>query len=649
MRLLRLDDDGELSLVEYIGKNTPPYAILSHTWGADDEEVSFKDLAEGVDKSKAGYKKIRFCGKQAAKDGLQYFWVDTCCIDKSSSAELSEAINSSFRWYQDAAQCYVYLSDISVGGSIRSGLSSQQTWIAAFRHSRWFTRCWTLQELLAPGYVIFFSAEGERLGDKASLVQEIHDITGVPIEALQGSPLSQFSVNERMSWAERRRALHEEDAAYSLLGIFDVHMPLIYGEGRELAFIRLREEILKAEHRSRTSSQYKDWGKETGLTSNLDIHQISTTNEFKTGIDEILDTDSDAGTDIASIFSDGGISASSASTASLNQVQTTGIREVSQALLSQEDLKALYTTAVRNIERRKARAHIRGFLKEYGQNLLKEASNRSLEIQAAKFVQELAGRIVDEISWSITGFKEVSRSLETGLAKKGLETWLSSLQPQSVDVEKEPKPSGLAATVDEMFEEGDSDEEFDNGLLFPNIDKVKDFLLNSKAFGTHVAAMRTWLKVDGGHGRDVEKHKPVMSEIMEKPTGSMPADSAASGLGQQQTEHSGKPTTKAKINSQQDTAQEPKSRSILRQNRGSVSDLVSGLLNFWGISFFFFDLVELFVPRVRPGYKRLRWRCVSLSVPRYSLKLPDLANCPSPATLFFGETSPSTMIMPWIN
>jgi hypothetical protein len=225
----------------------------------------------------------------------------------------------------------------------------------------------------------------------------------------------------------------------------------------------------------------------------------------------------------------------------------------------------------------------------------------------------------------------VSRSLETGLAKKDLETWLSSLQPQNVDGEEEPKPSGLAATVDEMFEDDDSDEELDNGLLFPNIDKVKDFLLNSEAFETHVAAMRTWLKDDGGHDRDVEKRKPEISEILEKPAGSMPVhtdtakvteeiltDSAASELSQQQTEHSGKPGTEVKTNSQQDTAQEPKLRSMLRQNRGSIGDLIFGLLNFWGISFFFYDLVQLFVPRVRPGYKRLRWRCVSLCVPRYA-------------------------------
>jgi hypothetical protein len=107
MRLLRLNDDGDFSLVEYIGKSTPPYAILSHTWGADSEEVTFKDITDGVGKNKVGYNKIRFCSTQATSNSLQFFWVDTCCIDKSSSAELSEAINSMFSWYRNAARCYV--------------------------------------------------------------------------------------------------------------------------------------------------------------------------------------------------------------------------------------------------------------------------------------------------------------------------------------------------------------------------------------------------------------------------------------------------------------------------------------------------------------------------------------------------------------
>jgi len=243
MRLLRLEDGGDFSLVEFVGRNIPRYAVLSHTWDADHEEVTFKDLMNGTGNTKAGYRKIRFCTTQAACDGLQFSWVDTCCIDKSSSAELSEAINSMFRWYHDAAKCYLYLPDVSVGDFFVDDLSSQWAWKSAFQLSRWFTRGWTLQELIAPASVEFFSLEGERLGDKDSMVQEIHEITGISVRALQGSPLSEFSINERMSWAATRETKREEDAAYSLLGVFDVHIPLIYGEGRKKAFIRLQREM----------------------------------------------------------------------------------------------------------------------------------------------------------------------------------------------------------------------------------------------------------------------------------------------------------------------------------------------------------------------------------------------------------------------
>jgi len=243
MRLLQLKDDGEFSLIEFVGDTIPRYAILSHTWGADNEELTFKDLVKGTGKSKAGYKKIRFCGTRAANDGLQFSWVDTCCIDKSNSTELQEAINSMFYWYHKAAKCYVYLSDVSIGGSIKNNHFLQQRWKPTFRESKWFTRGWTLQELIAPASVEFFSIEGERLGNKKSLEQTLHEITGIALQALQGRPLSHFSVDERMLWAARRQTKREEDAAYSLLGIFDIHMPLIYGEGRQKALNRLQKEI----------------------------------------------------------------------------------------------------------------------------------------------------------------------------------------------------------------------------------------------------------------------------------------------------------------------------------------------------------------------------------------------------------------------
>lgn len=232
---LKLQSGGDFSLVERVGRNIPPYAILSHTWGENDEEVTFKDLLEDKGEEKAGYAKLRFCAKQAARDGLEYFWVDTACIDKSSSAELSEAINSMFCWYQNAVKCYAYLSDVSTTGRARS---------VPFPNSRWFTRGWTLQELLAPKSVEFFSVEGNLLGDKVTLTHEVTMTTGISVDALQGRrPVSRFGVEERMLWAAKRETTREEDFAYSLLGIFDIHMPLIYGEGRKNALRRLQKVV----------------------------------------------------------------------------------------------------------------------------------------------------------------------------------------------------------------------------------------------------------------------------------------------------------------------------------------------------------------------------------------------------------------------
>lgn len=241
MRLLQIKAEGVYSLTEFLGNNIPQYAILSHTWGSSDQEVTFRDLQNHTGKNKAGYAKIDFCGRRATFDNLEYFWVDTCCIDKSSSAELTEAINSMFRWYLNAARCYVYLSDVSIHGSDQA----EQLWKPALLQSRWFSRGWTLQELIAPASVEFFSQEGERLGDKNSLEKVVTEITGIDVLALRGHPLSSFTIADRMSWAAKRESTRDEDNAYCLFGIFDVYMPLIYGEGKRRAFTRLNEEILK--------------------------------------------------------------------------------------------------------------------------------------------------------------------------------------------------------------------------------------------------------------------------------------------------------------------------------------------------------------------------------------------------------------------
>jgi WD40 repeat protein len=257
MRLVKFNDHGEPSLVERTGDRIPLYAILSHTWGTDNEEVSYEDLQKGTGMHKSGYDKIRFCAQRAEQDGLRFFWIDTCCINKANFTELSAAINSMFRWYREAARCYVYLADVP---NPRDPASTAIE--SAFSLSRWFTRGWTLQELIAPTSLQFFSQSGELLGSKASRLHQGHRITGIDVDALQGRSLSEFSIETRISWATRRQTSVEEDSAYCLLGIFDINMPLIYGEGRQKALDRLRRKVQKSLNLASSEQDRTSWNAE---------------------------------------------------------------------------------------------------------------------------------------------------------------------------------------------------------------------------------------------------------------------------------------------------------------------------------------------------------------------------------------------------
>ncbi|KAF2185267.1 HET-domain-containing protein [Zopfia rhizophila CBS 207.26] len=225
---MRLLNTTTLLPEEFGGSETPPYAILSHTW--ESNEVTFQDIGEGYAQNDVRYKKIEKSCSLAAADGYRYIWIDTCCIDKTSSAELSEAINSMYRWYQDARVCYAYLADVPS--------------FKTFSESKWFTRGWTLQELIAPSIVIFLDEEWREIGTKSSLQRRISETTGIPVNILLGDDVGRASVAQRMSWASKRETKRVEDLAYCLMGIFGVHMPMLYGE-RERAFIRLQEEIMR--------------------------------------------------------------------------------------------------------------------------------------------------------------------------------------------------------------------------------------------------------------------------------------------------------------------------------------------------------------------------------------------------------------------
>ncbi|KIW62839.1 hypothetical protein PV04_10969 [Phialophora macrospora] len=243
MRLVHLDQHGRLSLTRHLTSQIPPYAIISHTWGTAEDEVTFDDMQNSSWIAKAGSAKLKLGALLARKDGLDYFWIDTCCINKGNQTELREAITSMFLWYALAAKCYVSLCDVS--SHQRRVTDDDAPQGPNIQQARWFTRGWTLQELLAPKCVEFYSQEGQFLGDKKTLEQRIHDITHISKHALRGLPLSNFSVEERMGWAFGRMTTRVEDQAYCLAGLFDLPMLPIYGEGQN-AFRRLRRLIAEA-------------------------------------------------------------------------------------------------------------------------------------------------------------------------------------------------------------------------------------------------------------------------------------------------------------------------------------------------------------------------------------------------------------------
>ncbi|EME46893.1 hypothetical protein DOTSEDRAFT_149383, partial [Dothistroma septosporum NZE10] len=233
---MKLINVNTLEIQEFIdAKNAPKYAILSHRWQAG--ELSFEQYMDPAQRHGPGFDKIRHFCHFWWSDTIQWCWVDTCCIDKRSSAELSESINSMSRWYQESAFCVTYLADVPP--PTNSGVMQ-----AALERSEWFTRGWTLQELLFPPFVVFCDQRWTVLPDLPKFSPIISKITGVPVDCLRYRPPRDYSIACRMSWAAFRTTTRREDEAYCLLGLFDINMPLLYGEGRK-AFRRLQEAIIR--------------------------------------------------------------------------------------------------------------------------------------------------------------------------------------------------------------------------------------------------------------------------------------------------------------------------------------------------------------------------------------------------------------------
>lgn len=238
MRLLKTDT---IDLLPHHEKQPHKYAILSHTWGKD--EVIFDDIVKGSPQRKSAYRKVKSACLQAVTDDYSCIWIDNCCIDKSSSAELSEAINSMYTWYEQADVCYAYLADVDASPDTKIHSIEFRDHLAK---SKWFKRGWTLQELIAPREMIFFAKDWTIIGKKSDLRGVLSIITGIDQDILEDPQrLSYASIAKRMSWAADRETTRSEDLAYCLMGIFSVNMPMLYGEGGVKAYLRLQEEIMK--------------------------------------------------------------------------------------------------------------------------------------------------------------------------------------------------------------------------------------------------------------------------------------------------------------------------------------------------------------------------------------------------------------------
>ncbi|KAF5585259.1 het-domain protein [Fusarium subglutinans] len=260
---MRLLSAKGLFFKEFPGDKIPKYAILSHRW--EGEEPSYSDMKTRVTHRDAdvlgagplwterNYRKIYQFGLMASQAGYEYIWVDTCCIDKSSSTELQESINSMCRWYMESGVCYAYLSDVTISADVvthKTGSAGSKPWTESFQNSQWFTRGWTLQELLAPRELIFYDKNWHMCGNRVELQDAIQAATGIDGTSLikasyeEGAYLRSLRSGRLFTWAASRQTTRCEDRAYSLLGMFNVNMPLLYGE-KDRAFYRLQEEVIK--------------------------------------------------------------------------------------------------------------------------------------------------------------------------------------------------------------------------------------------------------------------------------------------------------------------------------------------------------------------------------------------------------------------
>ncbi|KAF4458375.1 HET domain-containing [Fusarium albosuccineum] len=584
--------------LEQFSRPCPPYAVVSHTWG--DEEVGYHDFRELQKcREKRGWLKIEAACKEATKLGLDYVWIDTACIDKSSSAELQEAVNSMWRWFYDATVCLVYLDDVDADSVSSTDL----------RHARWFKRGWTLMELLAPARCQFFNRQWDLIGEKSDnrLCDTISSVTGIPGEYLRDRDLvhKKATIAERIKWAENRETTRIEDKAYCLLGLLDVNMPLLYGE-QEKAFSRLKLELERS---------HEDAAKVAAFDERVRLADIESTVMPNVDDEGSVTTDHEP----EDIFSAGGSTTSSMS--SVNPVATSAIRVITQVLLGDDSLKHIYDVAIQKTDQRKFRRHVRGFLGQYAGHLERESTSHR-EFQASKFLGRYLGRIADEIRWAIAGFEEYSRQQAESSDRAFLGKYLSDTTPRGVP----PNPR-KTEEVEDTAEDDEPEPPLQDVQLSATIEELEHFLLEGPPFRSLLQQMQSWLGLrDDDLPGDPSPEKGVREQAHDtreehigestetddsdkedsdeptlEDTGALPTP-LVTGEGVGEPDQHDVETSQVLI----DHAI-PDTASTEANTAGWRSETLQAVAR--PLKYYLYDLLELFRSPAPRGYRRLRWKC----------------------------------------
>ena len=679
---MRLINTETLCPEDFPEDNIPPYAILSHLREPDELDLPMLQSAERETiTNRAGYRKVAQAAEVAQKQGLHYIWIDNCCVDRSNHDEILAVFNSLLQLFSASTTCYVYLSDLqedlhrttgnpvldscewfSLAWTLQELLVPREciffdvNWRRVGERkelSRTISKITGIEESYIRGDASVFTApistkmtwvSWRKVTSTEDLAYSVKSLFGINMPLVYGVGVRPYL---QLQWEILRRTRDEDlfnwywdDNVPDQWEFIFAPTPLCfvprtgaiqcrkhpkwqrnidkYRDGysglMRTLYTGSREEIMELEAYL-IPKQYINISM-MGTSTRLDTPRSGSTDGDEEGLDQDSSSEGSSGDEVTSVFS---YTTVSTLQSSVNPIYINGIKEVVQTLLSQAELEQLYLTAMTSMTRQKSRAHMRGFLKDYGKRLCDETTNE-IEKQAAKFVQEFAGRLADEIRGCLVGQKDLQLPSNEEHNKEYLESWFKNLRDSPGEPSIVPQPGALDRSLqDNESEDIDSDLEEENATEFPRIEQVRQFLLSSEALKFHVKSLREWLKAEDGPSqqadnvgidqRDTEapilpvETQPARSILDIYSPGAFPVTIASS-----QDAEDSQPDTLTSSRSPEPRLAQDVPDSTVNHGDVKVVHLLSGLMNF-----FFHGIAELFFPSVRPAYIRMRWRCVSYS------------------------------------